>query len=70
MAKSIPSLITHESADLCVVGGNPAGVTAAVRAAREGLSVVLISYHLRVGGVVVNGMGTWDTNYRGFRAPI
>lgn len=60
-ARQIP--VTAE-ADLCVVGGSCTGVFAAVRAARLGLSVVLIEGQGRLGGVAVNGLvNIWHTLY-------
>ena len=59
-----------ESCDVCVAGGTPAGITAAVRAAREGRNVILVSAHRHLGGVLSNGLSCWDTMYDGYRAPI
>jgi hypothetical protein len=56
--------------DLVVVGGTPGGVTCAVRAAREGLSVFLINRHEHLGGLLSSGIGVWDTQYEGRRSPI
>ena len=42
--------------DLVVVGGGPAGVAAAVAAAREGLSVTLIERYPYLGGLASGGM--------------
>ncbi len=39
--------------DLLVVGGGPAGLAAALEAARHGLSVVLVDEHHRLGGQMV-----------------
>lgn len=43
-------------ADVCVVGGGPAGVAAAVTAARNGLSVVLVEQGIVLGGLQTQGL--------------
>jgi hypothetical protein len=60
----------HGSYDLVVYGGTPGGMAAAVRAAREGLSVLLVSARPHLGGLLANGLSTMDTAYNGARAPI
>jgi hypothetical protein len=50
-----PVPVVAES-DLVVVGGGPAGVSAAVAAAREGLSVTLIERYPYLGGLASGGM--------------
>ncbi|MFA6545963.1 MAG: FAD-dependent oxidoreductase, partial [Limisphaerales bacterium] len=57
-------------ADLCIYGGTPAGVACAVRAAREGLSVLLVNRHDHLGGLLTSGIGVWDTQFEGRRSPI
>lgn len=57
-------------ADLCVYGGTPGGIAMAVRAAREGLNVVLVNRHDHLGGILSSGLGVWDTLWEGRRAPI
>ena len=52
-SRQIP-VLAH--ADLCVVGGSCTGVFAAVRAARLGLSVILIEQQNRLGGTAVAGL--------------
>ncbi|GAB3450085.1 FAD-dependent oxidoreductase [Actinophytocola sediminis] len=47
--------------DVCVYGGTSAGVTAAVRAARSGLSVVLVVFGRHLGGLTSAGLGATDT---------
>ncbi|MDP1591898.1 MAG: FAD-dependent oxidoreductase, partial [Prosthecobacter sp.] len=42
----------------------------AVRAAREGLSVVLVNHNGHLGGILSNGLGVWDTLWEGKRSPI
>lgn len=56
--------------DLIIYGATPGGVACAVRAAREGLRVLLVNYNHHLGGQFVNGLGTMDTLYNGARAPI
>ena len=51
-------------ADLCVYGGSSAGITAAVQAARLGLSVVLLHPGWRIGGMTTNGLGWTDAGVR------
>lgn len=43
-------------ADLVVVGGGPAGISAAVAAARNGLSVILLERYAYLGGLASGGM--------------
>ncbi|MGH3761071.1 FAD-dependent oxidoreductase [Actinophytocola sp.] len=47
--------------DICVYGGTSAGVTAAVRAARAGRSVVLVAFGRHLGGLTSSGLGATDT---------
>jgi len=56
--------------DLIVIGGTPGGIACAVRAAREGLSVLLAQHNRHLGGMVVNGLMQWDALYGGHRAPL
>ena len=50
---NIPTLL---NADVCVCGGGPAGVAAAVTAARNGLKVVLIESGTVLGGLQTQGL--------------
>jgi len=52
-AKRIPVIA---SADVVVVGGGPAGVAAAVSAAREGASVIMIERYNHLGGLWTGGL--------------
>lgn len=70
MTEPTENLETIETCDVCVAGGTPAGITAAVRAAREGGKVILVSAYRHLGGVLSNGLSCWDTMYDGYRAPI
>jgi len=47
-------------ADVCVYGGNAAGVAAAVTAARQGLRVVLLQPGKHLGGMTSGGLGWTD----------
>lgn len=42
----------------------------AVRAAREGLSVLLVNHTQHLGGFVTSGAGGWEAPYDGLRSPI
>ncbi len=68
----LPAFLTAETlrTDLCIYGGTPAGIAMAVRAAREGLDVVLVNRHDHLGGILASGLGVWDTQWEGRRAPI
>lgn len=60
----------QQAYDLVVYGGTPGGVALAVRAAREGLTVMLVNYTQHLGGIFSSGLGTMDTLYNGARAPL
>lgn len=50
--------------DLAVIGGGPAGVCAAISAARKGLRVILIEATAMLGGMATSGLvGPFMTNY-------
>lgn len=49
--------------DLVVVEATPGGIATAVRAAREGLQVLLVNRTQHLGGILANGLGVWDTQY-------
>ncbi len=55
---------------IVIYGATPAGIACAVRAAREGLNVLIVNHTHHLGGMFVNGLGTMDTLYNGSRAPI
>ena len=46
--------------DVAVIGGTPAGIGAAIAAAREGLNVVLVEPSQHLGGLMTNGLGATD----------
>ena len=60
---------TH-SYDVVIVGGTPAGITAALAAAREGKSSVVLERSAHVGGLPVNGLGATDIATRGATAGL
>src|SRR6476620_5757742 len=47
--------------DVCVYGGNAAGVAAAIQCARMGKSVVLIEPSKHIGGLTSGGLGYTDS---------
>ena len=55
--------------DVIVVGGTAPGVVAALRAAREGLSVGVFIEGRHLGGSLPS-LGAFETHYRGNRAPL
>lgn len=64
------SAINNREYDVVVVGGTPGGIACAVRAAREGLTVLLTQHNKHVGGMMTNGLTQWDALYAGHRAPL
>jgi len=65
-----PQDVDGKSYDLVVVGGTASGVACAVRAAREGCSVLLVQHNRHIGGMMSNGLMQWDALYGGHRAPL
>ena len=61
---------SSQHCDLVVYGATPGGIACAIRAAREGLNVELVSHSEHLGGMLTNGLSTMDTLYNGSRAPI
>jgi len=49
--------------DVCVYGGTPGGITAAISAAREGVSVVLLEQTRHVGGLTTSGLNRDECNH-------
>ena len=62
--------MSEHNYNLVIYGGNPAGIVCAVRAAREGLTALLVNHTPHIGGLPANGLGIWDTLYEGWRSPI
>ena len=56
--------------DVVVVGGTPGGITSAISAAREGMSVVLLERTGHIGGLPANGLGATDISTRGATAGL
>ena len=56
--------------DAVVFGGTPGGITTAVRAAREGLNVVLVTYNEHLGGMMSGGLSVTDTKIDRDRNPL
>ncbi|MEA1951855.1 MAG: FAD-dependent oxidoreductase, partial [Planctomycetota bacterium] len=50
--------------DIAIVGGTPAGIMAAVAAARSGKSVVLLESGAHLGGMSTSGLGKSDIETR------
>ncbi|MDF2722543.1 MAG: xanthan lyase [Paenibacillus sp.] len=48
------------NADLCIYGGTPAGIAAAVQASRMGLKAVIAEFGLHLGGLTASGLGRTD----------
>lgn len=64
-----PNIQTH-AFDVVICGGTPAGVAAAVRAARGGHRVLLTQHTAHLGGMCTNGLGQWDCKSDNRRSPI
>jgi hypothetical protein len=65
-----PQEVNGTSYDLVVIGGTPGGIACAVRAAREGLSVLLVQHNAHIGGMLTNGLMQWDALSAGPRSPV
>jgi FAD-dependent oxidoreductase family protein len=65
-----PRDVDGKSFDVVVVGGTASGVACAVRAAREGCTVLLVQHNQHLGGMMTNGLMQWDALYGGPRAPL
>lgn len=51
--------------EVCVYGGSPAAMTAALQVRAQGLSVALVVPGQHVGGMLVEGLGSQDVNKNG-----
>jgi len=56
--------------DLVVYGATPCGIACTLRAAREGLRVLLVNHSQHIGGFLTSGAGGWETPCDYLRAPI
>lgn len=65
-----PQDVNGKAYDLVVIGGTPGGIACAVRAAREGLSVLLVNHTRHLGGFITSGAGGWEAPCDGLRSPI
>ncbi len=65
-----PAEVDGRSYDLVVVGATGGGIACAVRAAREGCSVLLVQHNQHIGGMMANGLMQWDALYGGHRSPL
>ncbi|MCB0598795.1 MAG: FAD-dependent oxidoreductase [Lewinellaceae bacterium] len=61
---------TARKHDLVIYGSCSAGIACGIRAAREGLSVLLVVHTPHLGGMLTSGLCVWDTQHEGNRAPV
>lgn len=62
----VPSAVfAATSVDVVIVGGTPGGIMAAISAAKEGKTSVLVERTSYVGGLPANGLGATDIHTRG-----
>jgi hypothetical protein len=69
-ASVAPEDVDGKEFDLVVIGGTPGGIACAVRAAREGLCVLLVNHTRHLGGFLTSGAGGWEAPYDGLRSPL
>ena len=65
--KRSPIVQTHSSAaryDIVVIGATPAGIAAAISAARLGHKVALVERTTHIGGMMTGGLSATDRRYR------
>jgi hypothetical protein len=68
---SVAPVAAQIAPDVLVVGGTPAGVAAAVAAARRGANVTLVARRPVLGGVLTDAMmNQWDLNLAGDGASV
>ena len=61
------SLGEHDAsydADVIIIGSTPGGIAAALAAARDGKTVLLVSHNYHVGGMMASGLGKSDIENR------
>ena len=63
-------VINTPATDVLVYGATPGGIACAVRAAREGLRVLLVHHTGHLGGFITSGAGGWETPCDLQRSPI
>jgi hypothetical protein len=56
----MPSTAQPESVQICIYGATPGGITAAIAAARDGRSVVVVEPGQHLGGMTSGGLGWTD----------
>ena len=56
--------------DVVIVGATPAGITAAIAAAREGKECIILERSAHIGGLPANGLGATDIATRGATAGL
>ena len=59
-----PQAVTEIAAEICVIDATPAGISAAIAAARLGSDVLLIERTSHIGGLPANGLGVTDISTR------
>jgi ribulose 1,5-bisphosphate synthetase/thiazole synthase len=59
------TMLAAERADVVVVAANPAGVAAAVSAAKSGARVIVLEQSAHVGGIVAGGLTNTDIRKHG-----
>jgi len=70
LKSATPDDVDGKEYDLVVMGGTPGGIACAVRAARQGLNVLLVNHTQHLGGFITSGAGGWEAPYDGLRSPI
>ncbi|KAL2207841.1 hypothetical protein CC79DRAFT_1368699 [Sarocladium strictum] len=59
------TIYSAAEADIVILGGTPAGITAAIAAARRRKSSIILERTGHIGGLVANGLGATDIKTRG-----
>lgn len=59
------TIIAAASADIVILGATPAGITAAIAAARRQRTSIILERTGHIGGLVANGLGATDIKTRG-----